>query len=118
MGTAVDERRKRHLKALEARHREEFDKEHGREKTRKDAKREALADAMSALWNKSRSGTERLGSAEATASDGQKGPLPEGWREAHWKTLQAMAAEFAGAETSNKDESIQALEAYEARVSK
>lgn len=43
-----------------------------------------------------------------------KRPLPEGWRDEHWKTLQSMAEEFAGVEASNKAEAVAALEAYEA----
>jgi hypothetical protein len=108
-GVLMDEKDKRrlaHLKRLEKNHGKEFPERFATEKSRAKVKAEAITDHVSADWNKKQKANQ--GGPEFGK------PLPDGWRDAHWKTLQAMAAEFPGVETSNKEESLSALEAYEA----
>ncbi len=83
-------------------------------------KREAVTNHHSALWAKRQRemrNRESESQAEAPAEQVEQAParkpLPEGWRNEHWKTLQSMAAEYAGVETGTKAASIAALEAYE-----
>ena len=102
----IEERRKAHLKKLEANHHKEFDERFGTEKSRKKAQQEAVTDEISRRWNaqqKRKKAPEELK------------PLPENWRDEHWMTLRSMAANYAGVEAKNKAESVAALEAYEAR---
>ncbi len=109
-GIDVDEiilRRLRHLQRLEENHHRDFEERFGTDRSHDDARREALRDAMSADWNKKHSATPRMSSGR---------PLPRGWRKEHWKTLQVMAADFAGAKVPNRREAVRALELYEAEL--
>jgi|GEM_PF-1568329 len=106
----IEKRRKAHLARLQKNHAADYEERFDKGKSRDQERREALSDAISADWN----AKNKARSAEKAPEAGK--PLPEGWRDAHWKTLQAMAAEFAGIETKNKDESLKVLEAYEANL--
>lgn len=101
-------RRLRHLQQLEDSHAKDFEERFGTEQSRDAQRREAVSNAVSASWNRI---------WRATARAAHPGPLPKGWRKEHWKTLQAMAADFAGVEARNKSEAVTALEAYEAGLS-
>lgn len=110
MDKNVDEkaaRLQRHLKNLEKNHVEDFNDRFATEKSRKKVQQEKLTDEISAHWN----AHQKRNKAPAELL-----PLPENWRDEHWKKLQAMAEEYAGVEAKNKAESVAALEAYEARL--
>jgi hypothetical protein len=117
MEDEIEQRRRAHLKRLEANHAADFEDRFVIEKTRAEKRAAEISDAISADWNaKQKARREGLAAASpATAPDG-KPPLPEGWRDEHWKTLQSMAADYAGVETTDKASSIAALEAYEATL--
>ncbi len=98
-------RRLRHLQKLEENHERDFEERFGTQKTRAEKKREDLANVLSADWNSKRKGGQ---------SSPVPKPLPVGWRKEHWKTLQAMAADYAGVDAANKEDAVRALETYEA----
>lgn len=109
----MDERDKRlaaHLKNLQKRHerdhKERFDKGKSVEKERQ----EKISDAISADWNKKNKAAQA-----AQAPEGGK-PLPDGWRDAHWKTKAALASEYAGIAAKNQSEAEAALANYEAKL--
>ena len=85
-------------------------------------KREGILNHHSALWNARKraqrqeaepSVTPEASSQPADVPASGRAPLPEGWRDQHWKTLQAMAWDFGKVETMNKAQSVAVLEAYE-----
>ena len=100
-------RRLKHLQRLEESHESDFHERFGRAKSWADQRKENMANVISADWNKKQK-APRIPTAYR--------PLPEGWRKEHWKTQQAMAADYAGAEASNKEEAVRALEIYEAEL--
>ncbi|MFN3247692.1 hypothetical protein [Roseibium album] len=106
-----DARLQRHLKNLEANHASEFEERFGTEKSRKKVQQEQISDEISAHWN-----AQQKGKAHSIGGAPVLKPLPENWRDEHWKKLQAMAEEYAGVEAKNKAESVAALDAYEARL--
>jgi CHASE3 domain sensor protein len=106
----IEQRRKEHLARLQKNHASDYKERFDKGKSLDRKRREKLSDTISADWN-----AKQKAKAAAIAPDHGK-PLPEGWRDAHWKTLQAMAAEYAGVETKNKDESLTVLESYEAKL--
>ncbi len=97
-------RRLKHLQWLEENHERDFEDRFGTEKSRAEQRREELADRLSADWN---------GKRKAAAPEAPR-PLPSGWRKEHWKTQQAMAADYAGVSAASKYEAVKALSAYEA----
>jgi len=105
------ERRVRHLKRLEANHNRDFWARFGRQFDQVEARTSDLSDALSADWNAKRNAKRTAGHQRASARAGM--PLPAGWRNEHWKTQQAMAADFAGVRAATKAEALRALEAYE-----
>ncbi|MEO9528406.1 hypothetical protein [Roseibium sp.] len=107
----IIERRMRHLKRLEDNHNRDFWARFGNQDLDAGDTAARLSDALSADWNRKQKSAETPG---APAVPGRAGrPLPPGWRTAHWKTLQTMAAEYAGQQTAGKAETIRVLEAYE-----
>ncbi|MDN3720118.1 hypothetical protein QW131_15275 [Roseibium salinum] len=70
-------------------------------------RREEVADALSADWN---------GKRQTSVSAVPPRALPSGWRKEHWKTQQAIAADYAGVKAASKYEAVKALAAYEARL--
>lgn len=100
-------RRLKHLQWLEENHEKDFEDRHGVEPCRAERKRQEIADALSADWNRKRQG-----------ASGPVGPrsLPGGWRKEHWKSQQAMALDYAGVAAATKREAVAALEAYEAEL--
>lgn len=105
-----DKRRLEHLQRLQKNHHDDFKERHTTEKTRRKLRQEKIANDVSADWNRKQKQAQA-----AQATQGGK-PLPEGWRDAHWKTLQAMAFEFTGVKARDKDASVKALEAYEVNL--
>lgn len=105
----IEERRRKHLARLEKTFAEDFDERFETKQTHDQKRREALSDMISADWNAKYKAREK---AEQQESDEKA--LPADWRDAHWKTLIVMARDFAGVEAENKEEAIEALEAYEA----
>lgn len=105
-----DALRRAHLKRLEASHQDDFEERFQTEKTRRQVKKEALSDAISAHWNK----TKYLGTAASAGGTDEPKALPEGWRDLHWKQIVVMAKDVAGVDAANKDEAVAALEEYEA----
>ncbi|QFT30980.1 hypothetical protein K1718_09630 [Roseibium porphyridii] len=100
-------RRLKHLQRLEENHARDFEDRFGTEPSRKDQQRDALNNVISADWNRK----------QKSAAGGAFGrPLPAGWRKEHWKTQQAMAADYAGVKADNKEEAVRALEGYEAEM--
>ncbi|MET1411649.1 hypothetical protein ABVF61_05245 [Roseibium sp. HPY-6] len=94
-------RRLRHLQWLEDNHEQSFQKRPAENTEQADRKREELTNVVSAAWHRNR--VRPQGRA-----------LPRDWRKEHWKTLQAMALDYAGVGAASKAEAINALEAYEA----
>lgn len=107
-----DKRRAAHVKQLERNHSAEFRERFGSEVPRAKLRQRQVAEAVSADWNRKH---KQSGAAVSGGPEFGKA-LPENWRDAHWKTLQAMAADYAGVQTANKEESLEALEAYEAGI--
>jgi len=105
-----DKRRQAHLKRLEKNHSTDFKERFDTGQSIAQKRHERLSNTISADWN-----AKQKAAAPAKAPEQGK-PLPEGWRNAHWKTLQAMASEYAGVETKKKEESLQVLETYEASL--
>jgi len=97
-------RRLRHLQMLEENHARVFEERSTKDRDGGKRVTEEIADTLSADWNR-----KQCSARHATASK----PLPGGWRSEHWKTQQAMAADYAGVQAANKAESVCALEAYE-----
>ncbi|PVB59313.1 hypothetical protein [Labrenzia sp. 011] len=100
-------RRLKHLQRLEENHEQDFQARRGDRGSSPEERHAALCDALSADWNRKRKGA---------GSSAQPQALPKGWRKEHWKTQQAMAAHYAGVKAANKQEAVQALTAYEARL--
>lgn len=100
-------RRLRHLQRLEEQHEADFLARCGPPKTEAEKRQEHLADALAADWNRKQ---------RAARQPQAEKPLPKGWRKEHWKTQQAMAADYAGVKAANKYEAVQALAAYEAKA--
>lgn len=108
--TEINERRVRHLKTLQANHNRDFWSRFGNQDLDPDSKVVRLSDALSADWNRKRKAAE---GAPAMPLPVAPRPLPKGWRKEHWKTLQAMAADYTGVRPGTKFETIRVLEAYE-----
>ncbi|WP_305986120.1 hypothetical protein [Roseibium sp. MMSF_3544] len=98
-------RRLRHLQRLEENHEKDFLERNGSGKSDDALQSKDLSNVVSADWNRKRK--------QKALSAGGK-PLPNNWRREHWKTLQSMAADYAGVEARKKEEALSALEAYEA----
>jgi hypothetical protein len=107
----ITDRRVRHLKRLEASHNRDFWTRFGNQFGPDGANTTELSDALSADWNSKR--TTRQTAARAGDPEKAGRPLPGGWRNEHWKTQQAMAADYAGVQAATKDEAVRALVAYE-----
>lgn len=107
-----DKRRAAHVKRLERNHGAEYAERFGAEVPKARQRQQQVAAAVSADWNRK----HKQSGAPASAGPEYGKALPDNWRDAHWKTLQAMAADYAGVQTSNKDKSLEALEAYEVRL--
>ncbi|MEJ8474597.1 hypothetical protein [Roseibium algae] len=120
----MDDLHKRHMKRLQTNAVSDI-AERLPQKTAEKKKREKLSDDVSALWNKRQKEARQKIAGQASDASPSKAessqqpgvPLPDGWRDEHWKTLQSMAADFAGAQTTDKASSIAVLEAYEAALS-
>lgn len=98
-------RRLKHLQRLEDTHEQDFRDRMNAEESRSEQLQTELSNVLSADWNRKR--------RKSVGAPVRK-PLPKGWRKEHWKTLQSMAADYAGANATNKEEAVLALEAYEA----
>ena len=75
-------------------------------------KKKALVEGVEAMAIKRRkkpifSEPEAAGTAAAVQT------LPEGWRDAHWKTIVKLAEDTLGEDFSDKDSAVAALEDYE-----
>jgi len=97
-------RRLRHLQMLEENHARVFEERSAKAREGVQRATEEIADTLSADWNRKQCAARHLAAPK---------PLPSGWRNEHWKTQQAMAADYAGVQAANKAESVNALEAYE-----
>ncbi|GAB4512970.1 MAG: hypothetical protein Tsb0019_10040 [Roseibium sp.] len=107
----ITDRRVRHLKRLEASHNRDFWARFGNQFDPAGAQAANLSDALSADWNGKQPTRQRAVSSGDPERAGK--PLPAGWRNEHWKTQQAMAADYAGVEAGTKAEAVSALDAYE-----
>jgi hypothetical protein len=110
----IVERRTRHLKRLEANHNRDFWARFGDQSLEAGDTSARLTDALSADWNRKQKGVQKTREHAVPPRSGRV--LPAGWRKEHWKTQQAIAADYTGVQTSSKAEAIRVLEAYEQTI--
>lgn len=110
--TKTAERRVRHLKQLEANHNKDFWDRLCRQEPDAGPMETDVAEARTE--DRARTSTAADGAPAAPPPATPKRPLPRGWRNEHWKTQQAMAADYAGVRVKTKLEALRALEVHEA----
>ncbi len=103
-------RRLKHLQWLEENHDKDFQKRLAVENSKVDQPVETPTNVVLAVSDRNANDGEATDAGTATKGD----QLPRDWRKEHWKTLQSMAADYAGITVANKQEALRALEIYEA----